>query len=146
MADESQTITETVWKWTPQRDKTALAVAECATIIDAAKVAGVTRETIHRWMHAPEFKARVDEHLEEVIGGARSILRRNAMVAAQQMVNILAHGHPQHAVKLAAAKDVLDRVGLKAPEKLEHTGANGGPQETTIRFVYGDNGVTREPE
>lgn len=125
VSDESQTVTDAAWKWTPQRDKAALAVAESATIIDAARVAGVTRETIHRWMHAPEFKARIDEHLEEVIGAARSVLRRNAMVAAQQMVNILAHGYPDHSVRLAAAKDVLDRVGLKAPDKLEHSGTIG---------------------
>lgn len=135
MSDESQSITDAAWKWTPQRDKAALAVAESATIIDAAKLAGVTRETIHRWMNHPEFKARVDEHLEEVVGAARSILRRNAVAAAQQMVNILAHGHPQHAVKLAAAKDVLDRVGLKAPEKLEHGGG------MTVRWIEdGDGG------
>jgi hypothetical protein len=146
VSDTLHNVTTPSWSWTPQREKAALAVAECATIKEAADVAGVTRKTIHEWMHAPEFKARIDEHLEEVISAARSILRRNATSAAQQLVNIHAHGHAMHAVKLAASKDILDRVGIKAPDKHELTGANGGPQETVVRIVYGDNGVTREPD
>lgn len=130
----SHKATETVWSWTPQREKAALAVAECATIIDAAKVAGVTRETIHRWLHSPEFRARVDEHLDEVISAARSVLRRNAVAAAQQLVNLHVYGHNMHAVKLAASKDILDRVGLKPVQevKQENTG------EMTIRVKYVD--------
>lgn len=125
MIELSHKATETAWSWTPQREKAALAVAESATIIDAAKAAGVTRETIHRWLHSPEFRARVDEHLDEVISAARSILRRNAVAAAQQLVNLHAHGHNLHAVKLAASKDILDRCGLKTPDKIEHSGTVG---------------------
>lgn len=125
MIEVSHKVTESGWTWTPQREKAALAVAESATIIEAAKFAGVTRETVHRWMHSPEFRARVDEHLEEVIVSARQILRRNAAAAAQQLVNLHAHGHAMHGVKLAASKDILDRVGLKAPDKLEHSGSIG---------------------
>jgi DNA-binding XRE family transcriptional regulator len=118
-------VTESTWKWTPQREKAALAVAESATIIDAAKVVDVTRKTIYEWLKSPEFRARVDEHLDEVVSAARQILRRNAVAAAQQLVNIHAHGHPLHSVKLAASKDILDRVGLKAPEKIELAGTIG---------------------
>jgi hypothetical protein len=129
--DVLQKVTASGWSWTPQRERAALAVAESATITDAAKIAGVTRKTIHEWMHAPEFKARVDEHLEESIIAARHILRRNAAAAAQQLVNLHAHGHAMHGVKLAASKDILDRVGLKATEKHEHTISPGTAAQLT---------------
>jgi hypothetical protein len=128
-------VTGPAWNWTPQREKAALAVAESATIVEAAAAAGVTRKTIHEWLHSPEFRARVDEHLDEVISAARSILRRNAVAAAQQLVNLHAHGHNMHGVKLAASKDILDRVGLKPVQevKQENSGA------VTVRWEYGDD-------
>lgn len=131
MSESLQKVTARGWGWTPQRERAALAVAECATIKEAAEFVGVTRKTIHEWMHSPEFRSRVDEHLEETIITARHILRRNAAAAAQQMVNLHAHGHAMHGVKLAASKDILDRVGLKAPEKHEHTLTPGTAAQLT---------------
>jgi hypothetical protein len=121
VADESLKVTDSAWEWTPQRTRAALAVAESATVTDAAKAAGVTRETIHRWLKHPEFRQRIDEHLEEVISTARYILRRNAAAAALQLVHLHTSGNAMHTVKLAATKDILDRAGLKSPEKHEHT-------------------------
>ena len=39
---------------------------------------------------------------------------------------------PASGVALAAAKDVLDRAGLKAPDRMEFSGAEGGPIEIHI--------------
>jgi hypothetical protein len=135
VTDESHKVTETEWGWTPQRERAALAVAETNTIVDAAKAAGVTRETIHRWMKHPEFKQRVDEYLDEVVSAARQILRRNAAAAAAQLVNLHAYGNAMHSVKLAASKDILDRVGLKPVQEVKQE--NSG--ETTIRVRYVDD-------
>lgn len=134
MTDESQNATEKAWAWSSQREKAALAVAECATISEAARVAGVARETIHKWLRHAEFKARVDEHLEEVVSAARFILRRNATAAAQQLVNLHAHGHAMHTVKLAASKDILDRVGLKPVQEVKQENIG----ELVIRVRYDD--------
>lgn len=43
----------------------------------------------------------------------------------------------QAQVALAAARDVLDRAGFKSTEKLEISGADGGPirEEMVVRFV-----------
>jgi hypothetical protein len=135
VSDPLHNVTESAWNWTPQREKAALAVAESATIVEAAGVAGVTRKTIHEWLKAPEFKARVDEYLEEVVSAARSIMRRNATAAAKTVVDLSVWGLPGHTTRLAAAKDVLDRVGLKPVQevKQENSGA------VTVRWEYGDD-------
>lgn len=39
-------------------------------------------------------------------------------------------------LSLGAAKDVLDRAGYKPSDKLEHTGADGGPIK--VAMVYRD--------
>lgn len=124
------------WQWTAKRDAVASALAEGKTWKATAEAVGVGTTTIARWMKAPEFTARIDDLQAEMVAEARRILRRNATAAAQQLVNLVRHGHSLHSVKLAAAKDVLDRVGLKATEKHEYTGTDGAA--LTIRWVYGD--------
>lgn len=110
-----------VWKWTAQRERAALLLADGMTYREIEANHGIAHTTIARWKKEPEFLARIDQHLDEAVSEARRVLRRNALAAAQQIVNLHAHGHAQHTVKLAATKDILDRVGLKAPEKHEYT-------------------------
>lgn len=130
MADEAVTVS--TWRWDERRAATALALAQGKTwrVIEAEL--NVPGTTLARWMKAPEFKARITAEVDAIVDDARVMLRRNAGRAASMMVNLVDFGQPQHAVKLAAAKDVLDRVGLKAPEKIDHS---GGMQ---IRVVYDD--------
>ena len=49
-----------LFRWTPKRDKAALALADGDTQEQAAKKAGVTRRTILRWLDNPEFSNEVD--------------------------------------------------------------------------------------
>lgn len=113
----------TPWQWTPKRDTAALALAEGKTWKVIEEELGISHSTLALWVRSPDFQARVDEHVDAVVTEARSILRRSATKAARQMAGLLTDGLPMDTVKLAAAKDVLDRVGLKAPEEIKHTGA-----------------------
>lgn len=122
----------TVWQWTHTRERAALAVARAKNETEAARDAGVARESICRWMQHPEFRARVAEHMASIVEEARLILQRNAAAAAATVTDIAFFGLPGHSTRLAAARDILDRVGLKAIEKIEQTGT------TTVRVVYDD--------
>lgn len=113
------------WKWDAKKERAALLLAKGETYAIIEKEHGISHTSLARWKKEPEFTARVDELIDEVVSEARRILRRNAAAAAQQLINLHAHGHAMHGVKLAASKDILDRVGLKAPEKMEHSGTIG---------------------
>jgi hypothetical protein len=134
VTDGSHNLTE--WKWTPQREKAAFVLATAKNITEASDTCGVSRQSLYLWMKRPEFMARVQEHLDENIAEARRHLQRNAAFAAQRMVDFAFNASSEHSVRLAAAKDILDRVGLKAPEKLEHGGPGGGP----LRIVWAEDG------
>lgn len=114
-----------VWSWNVKRETAATGIAEGKSYRTIAAEIDVAVNTVLRWTKHPEFQSRVDEIIEEVVGDARRILRRNAAAAAQQLVHLHTSGHSMHAVKLAACKDILDRVGLKSPEKIEHGGTIG---------------------
>lgn len=110
---------QTEYTWSPKKEQAALALAEGKTWTQVLESVGIARGTLALWCKQPEFKARVEEHIAEVVDEARRILRRNAAKAAQQIVNIAEYGSLQHGVRLQGSKDILDRVGLKAPEKLD---------------------------
>jgi|GEM_PF-4749275 len=125
-----------VWKWNAKKELAALLLSEGKTWLVIEKEHGIPHSTLGDWVKCPEFQVRIDEHIEAIIAEARRILRMNARDAAKQIGNLITFGHAQHSVKLAAAKDVLDRVGLSGPVKNEHGGPNGGP----LRILWIEDG------
>lgn len=115
------------FKWTPQRERAALAVAVERTETAAATAAGCARKTICRLMREPVFVARVREHLRPAKDLALIELERAAPEAARTIVDLSVYGLPGHTTRLAAAKDVLDRIGVKPTDKVEISGKDGGP-------------------
>lgn len=107
----------TKFNWTPKAEAVALALAEGKTWDTIQKETGSAKTTIARWTRELEFQARVDAHLEAIITEARRHLQRNVLNAARKVVQIMEHGYASHGVRLQAAKDILDRVGVKVPEK-----------------------------
>lgn len=127
------------FEWTPIKEKAAQARAEGKSQEQAATLAGCSRKSIERWEKEQAFQDRIDAYLEAGRTEAKRILVRNAAAAAKQLVLLMDHGYSNHSVRLAAAKDVLDRVGLKAPEKHEHSGTDGQPlQPPTINVAVID--------
>jgi transposase-like protein len=113
------------WTWTPKREAVAYALSQGKSYRDAAKECDVGVTTITRWVKVPAFNARIDELHDQVVLEARRILKRNAAIAALKVVQIAEAGYGQHAVKLSASKDILDRVGVRAPDKLALTDPSG---------------------
>jgi hypothetical protein len=48
------------------------------------------------------------------------------------------------AVRRQAADSILDRAGYKAPDKLEHTGPNGGPVQIAVLYKDADGNLKAE--
>lgn len=48
------------FKWTSQREKAAIELANGKTVEEAADIAGVSDRTIFRWLKVPEFAEEVD--------------------------------------------------------------------------------------
>lgn len=48
------------FKWTQNREKAAIALAEGRTREEAADIAGISERTIYRWLDMPEFSEEVD--------------------------------------------------------------------------------------
>ena len=99
---------------------------------DIARELGWSPKTVRSWWwdHA-DFRAEWEAIQQERISRARDILVQVAPVAAKTIAG-LAQSADSERTRLAAAQDVLDRVVGRAPTRLEHTGAGGGPVETVI--------------
>lgn len=67
-------------------------------------------------------KAELDRRLNECISEAMETLRTEANRSAEAVATIRDMGNKEYTVRLAAAKDILDRVGLKPTDKHEHSG------------------------
>jgi hypothetical protein len=117
----SQNVTK--FRWTPRRERAALALAKAKTETKAAEEIGVARETVWRWNQHPEFQRRVQDNTERVLEEARLVLMRNAQKAAETVVDMMYWGLPGHRTRLQAACEVLDRVGIREPERHEHHGS-----------------------
>ncbi len=131
MADEVMSQNVSGFKWTSGREKCALACALHRTEQQAADDAGVSRKTISRLNQQPEFLARVRDYLKPARERALIELERAAPEAAKKIVELTVYGIPGHSVQLAAAKDILDRTGLKATEKHEHVITPGTVSQLT---------------
>lgn len=84
------------------------------TLQEIADAIGVRRQTLYNWMHKDEkfiaeYERRVKEHT-----------RYSAGIAFAKMCDLLECGNRQ--VELAAAKDILDRAGLKPKDDINVTG------------------------
>ncbi len=134
VADEEVSQIVPGFRWTLGRDRCALACAVNRTEQQAADDAGVSRKTISRLNQQPEFLARVQEYLKPARVRTLIELERAGPDAAKKIVELTVYGVPGHAVQLAAAKDILDRLGLKATERhaIEQSGA--------VTVIWSENG------
>lgn len=82
--------------------------------------------TVKMWFwDDPLFQAAYRDLQAEVADRARARLVSLTEQAVERLAQLLARASPP--IALAAARDVLDRVGLTAPRRVEHVGDQGGP-------------------
>lgn len=88
-----------------------------ASVEEACREAGISRNTYYEWMKEPLFKAELTRLQEEVFLEATGGLKLNAVKAVSVLCSLMdREDHPN--VQRAAANDVLNHV-LKFKELLE---------------------------
>lgn len=99
------------------------------TIPDIAEEIDVAVGTLERWFYwEPVFKREYEAMQEQVQADAMERLQGLVSLAVNTVTQLVQYGEPD-SVKLAAAKDILDRAGLKAPDQVEISGRDGKPIE-----------------
>lgn len=88
---------------------------------EAAKKAGIHPSTVSKWPNKAELDKAVNLLLREPVSAALTVLQKAAIDAASVLVDELKHKN-----KLRAADSILDRIGLRGPEKHEIAGKDGG--------------------
>ena len=82
----------------------------------------ITPQTMVRWKQLPEFKEKVAEFLDELLDDQKKELKRLSKKATRTMEKLL--DARSEMVRYQAAKDILDRVGLKPEEAQGANNAN----------------------
>lgn len=75
-----------------------------------------------RLIRNDRIRGEVQRRLDEVKEQARIYLEQQSLEMAKVIVGLANDGDPTKFCNLYAAKDVLDRIGLKAVEEIKHTG------------------------
>lgn len=70
---------------------------------------------VRKWKKDPGVVALVNELHTEAVEGAKATIISGTQKAAATLVELVEQG--PSTVRLAAAKDILDRIGMKAPDR-----------------------------
>ena len=101
-----------------QRKLVDTIVATGCTITEAAKTAGYStgdggRVTASRTLRIPKVQSYMMKQIANTVG-------LGAIHASRKMVDLSQNARSEY-VQLEASKDILDRVGIRAPDKVQHT-------------------------
>ena len=101
-----------------QRKLVDTIVATGCTITEAAKTAGYStgdggRVTASRTLRIPKVQNYMMKQIANTVG-------LGAVHASRKMVDLSMNARSEY-VQLEASKDILDRVGIRAPDKVQHT-------------------------
>lgn len=99
---------------------------EGRTYREMSKEMGFAVSTIKGWFREPIINNALREMTEDVMDSIRAKLVRGAETAANTLVR-MSKSEDISPTVFYAARDILDRVGLKAGSKVELTGPGGGP-------------------
>lgn len=92
-------------------------VATGCTITEAAKKAGYStkesgRVTASRTLRIPKVQDYMKRQIANTIG-------LGAITASRKLVELSGNARSEY-VQLEASRDILDRIGLRAPERIQH--------------------------
>ena len=101
-----------------QRKLVDTIVATGCSITEAAKSAGYStgdggRVTASRTLRIPKVQSYMMKQIANTVG-------LGAVHASRKMVDLSMNARSEY-VQLEASKDILDRVGIRAPDKVQHT-------------------------
>ena len=121
-------------------DIAALALATGLKVVEAARQAGMSKSTLHRRLHDPEFRRRVSELRSDIVASATGKLADISSEAAATLQELLSDAYLP-SIRLGAARSVLE-FALKAHEamdlarrieELEQTAVGGGLERRLAR-------------
>lgn len=100
-----------------------------------AEIAAETQRsesTVRQWFQADDtFKAEFDSYKEQLTEQAEAQIVDAGNEAVQTLRSML--GARSEYVRLQAAQDILNRLGVKAPERHELTGRDGKPLQVEMQ-------------
>ena len=101
-----------------QRKLVDTIVATGCSITEAAKSAGYStgdggRVTASRTLRIPKVQSYMMKQIANTVG-------LGAVHASRKMVDLSMNARSEY-VQLEASKDILDRVGIRAPDRVQHT-------------------------
>lgn len=88
---------------------------------EAAKMIGLAAETVSRWTNKADIDEAVRLMAVDGVIVASEILRRHLPEAAYAVIVELKHKRAD--IRLKAAKEILDRGGAAATQRIEHSGS-----------------------
>ena len=81
------------------------------------------RKTAHELITTnPDVRAEIDRLLSAGLEAAREMLQSESVATTEKLITLRRFGNREYGVQMAACKDILDRIGLKPKEQVEHSG------------------------
>jgi len=106
----------------PAQLSAATHLASGSTGVQAAKLVGVTAETVSRWRKDPQFRAHLNALKGEALASDRERLRSLRGKALDSLAELL--GSPSDQIKFQTAKYVLDATLINAATAKEGIGSS----------------------
>lgn len=97
----------------PKQERAITALLSTSRLNEAARLAGVSDSTLGRWLRDAAFKERLRQERGEAIGAAVGSLQVAMATAAETLCTVAADPAQPGAVRVSAAKAILD-AGLRA--------------------------------
>lgn len=97
------------------------------SVPEAANQLGLHPNTIRRWLQNPEFRAQLEDSRQAAIEAVNELVQarlRDEAPRSLETITTLRDGARRESVRLAAAQDLLDRAGFRAPTRHVHAVAN----------------------
>lgn len=130
-------------QWRAKYTKILILHHKAIPVTEIAKTVGMSVSGLHKVIEGEEFKNRLNklhqadlkealkDSREEIseITKARDIICKNALKAAITIAKLSKRAKPTDRIRFEAAKDILDRAGLKPEEKLEIRERTFSPEE-----------------
>lgn len=113
------------WRWTHKRTLAAQMLAEGQGQRATARALGIAERTLRYWAAKPEFQERLRELEGEAHKRALRVLQRRGVAAAERLVMLMDRGKTGDHVKLRAATEILDRIGVVPVTKIAPTDPSG---------------------
>lgn len=99
-------------KWLRKRESAIAALLSAPTIKAAAKLAGISEPTLHRWMRRADFASDYQRAREKTLEMASDQLRHGTLAAVEVLREISANRKAPAASRVQAARSFLESTGL----------------------------------